>query len=180
MQESHVILVGNLTADPSLKSVPSGAKVCNFRIGVTPRWRDKESGQWRDGDSMFYGVDCWRALAENANDTLRKGDRVVVVGRLRQNSWTSPEGQERSSVEVEAETVGPDLNRHVAILRKVSRNSAPSGGSDPSGGGGATPGVDAEHPGFDEDSAPDPERDDLPGPGRPGEESSDPYDAVPV
>jgi len=145
MQESHTILVGNLTADPTLKWVQSGAPVCNFRIGVTPRWRDRESGQWRDGSSMFVGVDCWRTLAENANATLRKGDRVVVVGRLRQRSYLTPEGQERINVEVDAETIGPDLNRHVATLRKASRSSTAGGSGSPPSGEGHPDGADANN-----------------------------------
>lgn len=118
MQDSYVQLTGNLTADPIIRSFPSGAIVCNFRIGVSARWRDRESGEWRDGDATFYTVSCWRQLACNVSETVRKGDRVVVVGRLRDRSWVTSSGERRTTHEVDADIVGPDLNRHVAALRK--------------------------------------------------------------
>jgi len=124
MQDSYVQVSGNLTADPVIRTFPSGAVVCNFRIGVSSRWRDRQSGQWRDGEATFYTVSCWRQLAENASESLHKGDRVIVVGRLRDRSWTTPEGEQRTSHEIDADTVGPDLTRHVASLRKSYRSAS--------------------------------------------------------
>ncbi|HVV29670.1 MAG TPA: single-stranded DNA-binding protein [Mycobacteriales bacterium] len=128
MQESHVQLTGHLCADPVLRVVGGGTPVANFRIGVTPRWRDRESGTWRDGSSTFYNVSCWRRLAENVTATLHKGDRVVVIGRLRDRAWVNASGEERVSHEVDADLVGPDLNRHTATVRKPLRPS--DGGPD--------------------------------------------------
>lgn len=125
MQDSYVQLTGNLTADPVVRRFPSGAVVCNFRIAVSSRWRDRESGQWRDGEATFYNVSCWRQLAQNVADTLRKGDRVIVVGRLRDRIWVTAAGEQRSAHEVDADAIGPDLNRHVASLRKPERPAVP-------------------------------------------------------
>lgn len=144
MQESQTILVGNLTADPVFRVIPSGAAVTSFRIACTPRLRDKETGSWRDGDPVFAGVSCWRHLAENVADTVRRGDRVVVIGRLRLRTWTGNDGLERTSLEVDADTVAPDLNRHTAQLRKVSRSAA--GAASSPDGAGAEPDGEAGEP----------------------------------
>lgn len=131
MQESHIQVTGHLCADPALRVVGNGTPVSNFRIASTPRWRDRESGVWRDGDTTFYSVSCWRALAENVTASLVKGDKVVVIGRIRQRSFVTSAGVERTTLEVDADLVGPDLNRQTAIVRKVTR-SAPLVGADES------------------------------------------------
>lgn len=131
MQDITVTAVGNLTAEPQLRVVGSGAQVCSFRIGITPRHRDRASGEWVDGTSMFLSVSCWRRMAQNAHATLHKGDRVFVTGRLRQRSYTTQLGEERTAWEVDAELVAPDLGRHVASLSKPEWRPAPSGADQP-------------------------------------------------
>jgi single-strand DNA-binding protein len=125
--DNQVVLVGNLTADPELKFTQNGVAVANFRLAVTPRVRDGDT--WRDGDTSFFRVIVWRQQATNIADTLQKGMRVLVVGRLRMRSWETPEGEQRSVVEIEADEIGPSLKFATA---KVERSSAYSGGS---GGG---------------------------------------------
>lgn len=123
MPDFTTLVTGNLVADPQLRIVASGAPVCSFRIGVTPRHRDTSSGQWVDGTSMFLSVSAWRALGENAHASLHKGDRVVVHGRIRQRAFTTQAGEERVVWEVDADLVAPDLNRHAAILTKPDRRA---------------------------------------------------------
>ena len=101
MSDTHVTITGNLTADPELKFTPNGAAVANFRIAVTARVRDGET--WRDGDTSFFRVNAWRQLAQHVTGSLSKGDRAVVIGRLRSRSWETPEGEQRSVVEIEAD-----------------------------------------------------------------------------
>ena len=126
--DNQVVLVGNLTADPELKFTSNGVAVANFRLAVTPRVRDGDS--WRDGETSFFRVNVWRQQATNIADTLQKGMRVVVVGRLRMRSWETPEGEQRSVTEVEADKIGPSLKFATA---KVERSSYGGGGGD--GGG---------------------------------------------
>jgi single-strand DNA-binding protein len=129
MQEFSTTVIGNLVADPQIRIVPSGAPVCSFRIGVTPRHKDA-TGQWVDGTSMFLSVSAWRALAENSHASLHKGDRVVVIGRLRQRAYTTQLGEERVVWEVDADMVAPDLSRHTAALARPAR-SQPAAGQQP-------------------------------------------------
>jgi len=105
--DTHVTITGNLTDDPELTMTTGGIAVANFRIAVTARVRDGES--WRDGDTSFFRVNCWRQLGEHVADSLAKGDRALVIGRLRQRSWKTPEGEARSVIEVEADEVAPSL-----------------------------------------------------------------------
>jgi len=92
--DNQITIVGNLTDDPELRYTPNGAAVVNFSVAVTPRIRD-EGGGWKDGDTSFFRVNAWRTLAENTAESLTRGSRVVVVGRLRQRSWETPEGARR-------------------------------------------------------------------------------------
>ena len=124
MPDTHVTIAGNLTADPELTITTSGAQVANFRVAVTSRVRDGNA--WRDGDTSFYRVNCWRDLAANVTDSLSKGDRVLVVGQLRMRSWESSEGEQRSVVEVTAEEVGPSLKWATAKPERATRK--PNGG----------------------------------------------------
>jgi single-strand DNA-binding protein len=119
MPDTHVTIAGNLTSDPELTITNSGAAVANFRVAVTPRVRDGNT--WRDGDTSFYRVTCWRDLATNVTDSLSKGDRVLVVGQLRMRSWESPEGEQRSVVEVTADEVGPSLKWATARPERATR-----------------------------------------------------------
>lgn len=131
MDDNTVTIVGNLTADPMLKFTASGAAVSSFRLAQTPRYFDKASGQWRDGDSLFVTVTCWRGLAENVASSMRRGDRVLVKGRLRQREFEAVPGEHKSVIEIEADLVGPELARAIATPRKVSRDAVPGGDHHP-------------------------------------------------
>ena len=121
MPDTHVTITGNLTADPELKFTPNGAAVANVRVAVTARVRDGNT--WRDGDTSFYRVTAWRDLATNLTDSLSKGDRVVIVGQLRMRSWETPEGEQRSVVEVTAEEVAPSLRWAIAKPERAARKA---------------------------------------------------------
>ena len=127
--DNQVMLVGNLTDDPELRFTPNGAAVANFRLAVTPRVRDGDS--WKDGETSFFRINVWRQQAENVAETLQKGTRCIVVGRLRTRSWETPEGEKRSVTEVEADELGPSLKFATAKVERSSR-----GGSGGGGGGG--------------------------------------------
>jgi single-strand DNA-binding protein len=107
MADTHVTITGNLTDDPELKFTPNGHPVATFRLAVTARVKDGDS--WRDGDTSFFRINVWRQLAEHVAESLSKGDRAVVIGRLKSRSWETPEGDKRSVVEVEADEVAPSL-----------------------------------------------------------------------
>ena len=107
MPDTYVTITGNLTEDPELRFTPGGAPVANFRVAVTPRVKDGDG--WKDGDTSFFQVTAWRTLAENVAESLTKGARVMVQGRLQQRSWETDAGDKRSVVEVQAEEVGPSL-----------------------------------------------------------------------
>lgn len=132
--DNQVMLVGNLTDDPELRFTPNGAAVANFRLAVTPRVR--EGDQWRDGETSFFRINVWRQQAENIAETLQKGTRCIVVGRLRTRSWETPEGEKRSVTEVEADEVGPSLKFATAKVERSSRGG--SGGSGEGGGSGGS------------------------------------------
>lgn len=122
--ETIITLVGNLTADPELRFTPSGAPVANFTVASTPRTFDRNSGEWKDGDAMFINCSVWRQAAENVAESLQKGMRVIVQGRLKSRSYETREGERRTVFEIEVEEVGPALRYASA---KVQRN-APGGG----------------------------------------------------
>ena len=107
MTENQTMLVGNLTDDPELRFTSNGAAVAGFRLAVTPRVKDGEG--WRDGETSFFRINVWRQLAEHVAESLSKGDRAVVVGRLKVRSWETPEGEKRSVTEVEADEVAASL-----------------------------------------------------------------------
>src|SRR5437879_13768344 len=132
-----VVLVGNLTDDPELRYTPSGTPVASFTVAVNRRTRDPASGEWKDGETSFIRCNVWRQQAENAAESLTKGTRTIVVGRLRQRSWEK-DGQKRSTIEVEIEHVGPSLEWATANVTKSARSdgdashafaSAPNGSS---------------------------------------------------
>ena len=124
--DNQVMLVGNLTDDPELRFTPNGAAVANFRLAVTPRVREGDS--WRDGETNFFRVNAWRKLGENVAESLSKGSRAMVIGRLRTRSWETPEGEKRSVTEVEADEIGPSLKFATAKVERSSRGG--SGGGD--------------------------------------------------
>lgn len=120
--ETIVTIVGNLTADPTLAFTPAGAAVANFTVASTPRSFDKNSGEWKDGQALFMRCNVWRQAAENAAETLTRGMRVMVTGRLVQRSFEH-DGQKRTVVELEVDEVGPSLKYATAKVAKVSRSS---------------------------------------------------------
>lgn len=132
--ETVITVVGNLTADPELRFTPSGAAVANFTVASTPRSFDKQSGEWRDGEALFLRCSIWRQAAENVTESLTRGARVVVTGRLRQRSYEK-DGQKRSTIELEVDEIGPSLRYATAKVNKVSRSAGDTtgGSSDPWG-----------------------------------------------
>jgi single-strand DNA-binding protein len=126
--DNQVMLVGNLTDDPELRFTPNGAAVANFRLAVTPRVREGDS--WKDGETSFFRINVWRQQAENVAETLQKGTRCIVVGRLRTRSWETPEGEKRSVTEVEADEIGPSLKFATAKVERSSRGGSGGGGGD--------------------------------------------------
>jgi single-strand DNA-binding protein len=129
--ETIMTVVGNLTADPELRFTQSGAAVVNFTVASTPRTFDKNSGEWKDGDALFMRCNQWRQPAENVAESLTRGARVIVTGRLKQRSFETREGEKRTVMELEVDEVGPSLRYATAKVNKVSR----SGGAQASGTG---------------------------------------------
>ncbi|MDP3983926.1 MAG: single-stranded DNA-binding protein [Acidimicrobiia bacterium] len=134
MSANSVVLVGNLVEDPELRFTPSGVQMTRLRFAVNRRWRDQQ-GEWQEDTSYFSGT-LWRDHAENAAETLQKGMRVIVVGRLEQRSWETQDGEKRSTIEVSIEEIGPSLRWATASVNRTAR----SGGSDLGGGASVPPG----------------------------------------
>ena len=130
--DTVITVIGNLTSDPELRFTPSGAAVANFTVASTPRTLDKASGEWKDGEALFLRCNIWRQAAENVAESLTRGARVVVQGRLKQRSFETKEGEKRTVVELEVDEIGPSLRYATAKVNKVSR----AGGGDFGGGGG--------------------------------------------
>jgi len=124
--ETTITLIGNLTADPELRFTPSGAAVANFTVASTPRTFDRQTQEWKDGEAMFINCSAWRNLAENVAESLAKGMRVVVSGRLRSRSYEGREGERRTVFEIEVDEVGPSLRYATA---KVTRTTSSGSGS---------------------------------------------------
>ncbi|HEY3468124.1 MAG TPA: single-stranded DNA-binding protein [Amycolatopsis sp.] len=131
--DTVITVVGNLTSDPELRFTPSGAAVANFTVASTPRTLDRQSGEWKDGEALFLRCNIWRQAAENVAESLTRGARVVVQGRLKQRSFETKEGEKRTVVELEVDEIGPSLRYATAKVNKVSRGG---GGGDFGGGGG--------------------------------------------
>jgi single-strand DNA-binding protein len=129
--ETTVTVIGNLTADPELRFTPSGAAVASFTVASTPRTFDKQSGEWKDGEALFLRCNIWRQAAENVAESLTRGARVIVNGRLKQRSFETREGEKRTVVELDVDEIGPSLRYATAKINKVSRG----GGSGGFGGG---------------------------------------------
>ena len=126
--ETPITLVGNITADPELRFTPSGAAVAKFTVASTPRFYDKAANEWRDGDTLFLTCNAWRGMGENIAESLTKGTRVIVQGRLKQRSYETKEGEKRSVYEVEVDDIGPSLARATATITKNNRVSGNGGG----------------------------------------------------
>ncbi|MFG3051170.1 single-stranded DNA-binding protein [Kitasatospora sp. NPDC048239] len=137
--ETVITLVGNLVDDPELRFTPSGAAVAKFRIASTPRTFDRQTNEWKDGESLFLTCNVWRQPAENVAESLQRGMRVIVQGRLRQRSYETKEGEKRTVFEVEVDEVGPSLRSATAKVTRANRSGAPGGGGfggGQQGGGG--------------------------------------------
>jgi single-strand DNA-binding protein len=145
--DTQITITGNLVDDPELRFTPSGQPVAKFRIASTPRYFDKASNSWKDGDSLFLTVNVWRQAAENVAESMTRGTRAIVTGRLRQRSYETREGEKRTVYEIEADEVGPSLRNAAAKVNKSNRSTAGlgggSGGSAGQGGYGGNAGARA-------------------------------------
>ncbi len=169
--DTVITIVGNLVDDPELRFTPSGAAVAKFRIASTPRFMDKQTNEWKDGESLFLSCNVWRQAAENVAETLQRGMRVIVQGRLKQRSYETKEGEKRTVYEIEVDEVGPSLRSATAKVNKTQRGGGgggfggPAADNDPwasaapaaaapaaSGGGGGggwnNPGASSDEPPF--------------------------------
>jgi single-strand DNA-binding protein len=126
--DTTITVVGNLTADPELRFTPSGAAVANFTVASTPRIYDRQSGEWKDGEALFLRCNIWREAAENVAESLTRGARVIVSGRLKQRSFETREGEKRTVFEVEVDEIGPSLRYATAKVNKASRSGGGGGG----------------------------------------------------
>jgi single-strand DNA-binding protein len=138
--DTQITIAGNLVDDPELRFTPAGQPVARFRVASTPRFRDNSTGEWKDGDSLFLTCNVWRQAAENAAESLTRGMRVIVSGRLRQRSYETKEGEKRTVYEVEVDDVGPSLRNASAKVNRASRNGAGGGQRDQGGSGGRSSG----------------------------------------
>lgn len=152
--DTIITVVGNLTADPELRFTASGAAVANFTVASTPRVFDKASGEWKDQEALFLRCSIWRQAAENVTESLTRGTRVIVTGRLKQRSYETKEGEKRTVIELEVEEIGPSLKFATAKVNRAERSGVQHGGgyappaddpwsSAPVGGAG---GYDSEPP----------------------------------
>ncbi|TML41132.1 MAG: single-stranded DNA-binding protein [Actinobacteria bacterium] len=130
-----VTVVGNITRDPELRFTPSGQATASFGLAVNRRWMNRQTQEWDEATS-FFDVVCWQQMAENASESLAKGSRVIVTGRLDQRSWENPEGEKRSKIEIVADEIGPSLRWATASITKNERRGP---GDGPGGGGGGGP-----------------------------------------
>jgi single-strand DNA-binding protein len=134
--DTIITVIGNLTDDPELRFTPSGAAVAKFRVASTPRVMDRQSGEWKDGEPLFLSCSVWRQAAENVAESLQRGARVIVSGRLRQRSYETREGEKRTVYELEVDEIGPSLRYATAKVQKMSRSGGSGGGFGSGGGGG--------------------------------------------
>ena len=138
--ETVITVVGNLTNDPELRFTPSGAAVASFTVASTPRTLDKQTNEWKDGEALFLRCSIWRQAAENVAESLQRGARVIVQGRLKQRSFETKEGEKRTVIELDVDEVGPSLKYATAKVTKASRGGGGGGGDfgggAPRGGGG--------------------------------------------
>jgi single-strand DNA-binding protein len=133
--DTPITVVGNLVADPELRFTASGQPVATFRVASTPRVRDNASGEWKDGDSLFLTCNVWRQAAENVAESLQRGMRVIVTGRLKQRNYETKEGEKRTVYEIEVDDVGPSLRNASAKVARANRSSGGYGGGQGGNGG---------------------------------------------
>jgi single-strand DNA-binding protein len=143
--DTQITLIGNLVDDPQLRYTPTGQAVANFRVASTPRFLDRQTNEWKDGDSLFLSCNVWRQAAENVAESLQRGMRVIVSGRLRQRSYETKEGEKRTVYEIEVDEVGPSLKNASAKVVKSSRATG-QGGSGGGGGYGSSGGRASDDP----------------------------------
>jgi single-strand DNA-binding protein len=149
--DTIITVIGNLTDDPELRFTPSGAAVAKFRVASTPRVMDRQSGEWKDGEPLFLSCSVWRQAAENVAESLQRGARVIVSGRLRQRSYETREGEKRTVYELEVDEIGPSLRYATAKVQKMSRSGGGGGGGGfGSGGGGGGGGSQGGGGNFDD------------------------------
>ncbi|ATL71255.1 single-stranded DNA-binding protein [Nocardia terpenica] len=134
--DTVITVIGNLTADPELRFTPAGAAVANFTVASTPRVFDRNTNEWKDGEALFLRCNIWREAAENVAESLTRGSRVIVSGRLKQRSYETREGEKRTVVELEVDEVGPSLRYATAKVNKTTRGGGGGGFGGGSGGGG--------------------------------------------
>jgi single-strand DNA-binding protein len=138
--DTTITIIGNLVSDPELRYTPTGQAVATFRVASTPRFMDRQTNEWKDGDSLFLSCNVWRQAAENVAESLQRGMRVIVSGRLRQRSYETKEGEKRTVYEIEVDEVGPSLRNASAKVTRSTRSGGGSGGGgfggQGSGGGG--------------------------------------------
>jgi len=141
--ETVITVIGNLTADPELRFTPAGAAVANFTVASTPRTFDRASGEWKDGEALFLRCNIWRQPAENVAESLVRGSRVIVSGRLKQRSFETKEGEKRTVIELEVDEIGPSLRYATAKVNRAQRSDSSGGGGygggSGSGGSGGRP-----------------------------------------
>ena len=160
--DTQITIAGNLVDDPELRFTPAGQPVARFRVASTPRFRDNTTGEWKDGDSLFLTCNVWRQAAENVAESLTRGMRVIVSGRLRQRSYETKEGEKRTVYEVEVDDVGPSLRNASAKVNRVARSGGDGGyGGGQRGQGGQ--GGQGGRPGGSGGGDPDPWASDSPG-----------------
>src|SRR6266568_1237685 len=143
--DTVITVIGNLTADPELRFTPAGAAVANFTVASTPRVFDRNTNEWKDGEALFLRCNIWREAAENVAESLTRGSRVIVSGRLKQRSYETREGEKRTVVEMEVDEVGPSLRYATAKVNRTQRGSTSGGGfgsSGSEGGGSSAPSDD--------------------------------------
>jgi single-strand DNA-binding protein len=145
--ETTLTIAGNLVDDPELRFTPSGQPVAKFRVASTPRYRDNATGEWKDGDSLFLTCNVWRQAAENVAESLTRGMRVIVTGRLRQRSYETKEGEKRTVYELEVDEVGPSLRNATGKVTKATRSSG-NGGKEADPQASSAPGGYSDEPPF--------------------------------
>ena len=123
MSGNTIVLVGNVTRDPELRFTPSGQPTTTFGLAVNRRWQNRQTQEWEEATS-FFDIVCWRELAENASESLRRGSRVIVTGRLEQRSWETDDGEHRSKVEIVADEIGPSLRFATADVQRTQRRQS--------------------------------------------------------
>lgn len=147
--DTVITVIGNITGDPELRFTPSGAAVANFTVASTPRQFDRQSNEWKDGETLFMRCSVWRDAAENVAESLQRGTRVIVSGRLKSRSYETKEGEKRTVVEMEVDEVGPSLRYATAKVNRTQRGTGGGGagfGGSGSGGGGQQGGGQQEDP----------------------------------